>query len=146
MYHQISQILVYLTLASFALVIYVLKFLYIWLSDSEFISVGNACQICGAFFNDIHREKLNFRSSPPETFLGKGVLKICSKFSTRIYQNQILAASDLFDRFTQSIKVLMYKLIQQVDRKWTCVLSTRETDLTAKFEFVFVLTQKSASL
>ena len=28
-----------------------------------------------------HQEKVNFRSSHPEVFLGKGVLKICSRFT-----------------------------------------------------------------
>ena len=36
-----------------------------------------------------------YRSSPPEVFLGKGVLKICSKFTGEIYRRTPMPKCDL---------------------------------------------------
>ena len=75
--------------------------------------------------NDIHSERLVFRSIQ--------------------YRNGWLAASDLFDMFTQSIKFYTFyyqyrclKNIHQIDSKHGWLLLS--ASFTAKFGLVFVLT------
>ena len=68
------------------------------------------------------------------------------------YRDGWLAASDLFDMFTQSIKLYTFhyqyrclkNVIHQKERKNGCLLLS--TSLKAKFGLVFVLTLENASI
>ena len=82
------------------------------------------------YFNDTHRERLMFRPIQ--------------------YRNDWLAASDLFDMFTQSIKFYTFhcqyrclkNVIHQIDSKNGWLLLS--ASFTAKFGLVFVLTLENA--
>ena len=85
------------------------------------------------YVNDTHREKLCF-----------------THFSTRIYWNRSLAASDLFHMFTQPIKFYIFHchILKSADisTKWfiKCMENGRllpSATFTAKFELFFVLKQ-----
>ena len=78
--------------------------------------------------NDTHREKL-----------------VLYDFSTKIYWETRLAASDVFHMFTQSIKLLYSIIVQMSEKRVYQIDSKNEWFLlsltfAAKFDLVFVLT------
>ena len=78
------------------------------------------------------------------------------RFSTRVYWNLSLAASDLFPMFTQSINFYVFychinkeyrcllHVIHQIYKHEWLLLSAFQQDLWQKCELVLVLTQENA--